>query len=303
MHKKIEFKIIIPLLIINLIGIYMVFSSSKVWANYVYNDSAYYLKRQFVFLILGVVALYVGMRINLTKIKKHINLLLLISLVMLVLVLIPGIGVTRNGSSSWFGIGNFLLQPSEFFKITIVLFMADKLSKNYSSTNKFFKVIVPLMIPCILGFGLIMLQPDLGSGLVIVASIIIMTMVSKSKFKNYILLGIIALCGFIGLILSASYRIDRIVAFINPWEDPLGSGFQIIQSLYAISPGGLLGKGIDGSFQKYFYLPEPQTDFIFAIYAEEFGFIGGVFLIFLYIYLINKCFKNAMESKMSFHLS
>ncbi len=295
MIKK-NLKILIPLFIIVLLGIYMVFSSSKIWANYLYNDSSYYFKRQLIFLILGIFAMYIGYKIDLNKIKKIINIILIISLILLVLVLIPGVGISRNGSRSWFGIGDFLFQPSELFKISIVLFMADKLSKNYSQTNKFYKIIVPLMLPCLIGFALIMLQPDFGSGLVIVMSVVIMTMVSKAKFKNYLLLGIIALCGFILLIMSASYRLDRIIAFIDPWKDPLGSGFQIIQSLYAISPGGLIGKGFDGSFQKYFYLPEPQTDFIFAIYAEEFGFIGGAILIVLYAYLIDNCYKSAKNS-------
>lgn len=300
MWQKQNLKIIIPLFLILFIGMYMVYSSSSIWANYIYSDEIYYLKRQFIFVLLGIGALYLGYKINLKKIKKKVNLLLMISLILLILVLIPGLGVSRNGSRSWFGIGNFLFQPSEFFKIAIVIFMADKLSKNYKNTHHFFKVIIPLMLPCILGFALIMLQPDFGSGLVIVGSVVIMTIVSKAPFKHYLFLGIIALSGFVVLILSASYRIDRIIAFIDPWKDPLGSGFQIIQSLYAISPGGLLGKGMNGSFQKYFYLPEPQTDFIFAIYAEEFGFIGGAFLILLYMYLINQCFKNAMQCKNEF---
>ena len=278
----------------------MVYSSSRVWANYIYNDGTYYLKRQFIFLILGTIMLFIGMKVNLNRVKKHTGLLLLLSLVLLALLLIPGLGVERGGSVSWFGIGDFLFQPSEFFKIAIVLYMANKLTDYYLQTNKFVKVIIPLLLPAIFGFFLIMLQPDFGSGLVMLAAVVIMCMVSKSRFKNYIFIGLVGTFAFAFLIISASYRVDRILAFFNPWKDPLGSGFQIIQSLYAISPGGLIGRGIDGSFQKFFYLPEPQTDFIFAIYAEEFGFIGSLILIFLYIYLLNQCFKSAMQSTNEF---
>ena len=300
MKNKINFKILVPLYLILIIGIYMVYSSSRVWANYIYNDGTYYLKRQFIFLILGTIMLFIGMKVNLNRVKKHTGLLLLLSLVLLALLLIPGLGVERGGSVSWFGIGDFLFQPSEFFKIAIVLYMANKLTDYYLQTNKFVKVIIPLLLPAIFGFFLIMLQPDFGSGLVMLAAVVIMCMVSKSRFKNYIFIGLVGTFAFAFLIISASYRVDRILAFFNPWKDPLGSGFQIIQSLYAISPGGLIGRGIDGSFQKFFYLPEPQTDFIFAIYAEEFGFIGSLILIFLYIYLLNQCFKSAMQSTNEF---
>lgn len=299
--KKINYKILLALIIILIIGIYMVYSSSKIWANYLYNDAAYYLKRQLFFVSLGFVLLIVGYKIDLYKIKKHSNILLLFSIVLLALLLIPGLGVQRGGSTSWFGIGSFLFQPSELFKITIVIYMADKLTNNYLQTTKFIKVIIPLLIPSLIGFFLIMLQPDFGSGIVMLSSIIIMCMVSKSSFKNYIFIAMIGVIAFGALIISASYRMDRILAFFNPWKDPLGSGFQSIQSLYAISPGGLIGKGIDGSFQKFFYLPEPQTDFIFAIFAEEFGFIGSIIVIGAYMYLINECYKSAMNSSNEFN--
>lgn len=278
----------------------MVYSSSKIWANYMYHDSFYYFKRQLIFLILGTIMLIIGYKMNLNKVKKNINKILLLSILLLILVLIPGLGISRNGSKSWFGIGDFLFQPSEFFKFAIVLYMARKLTDYYLTTNKFFKTIIPFLLPALVGFLLIMLQPDFGSGIVMLAAVLIMCMVSKSKFKNYLIIGLIGIFGLGILISSATYRIDRIVAFFNPWKDPLGSGFQIIQSLYAISPGGLMGRGIDGSFQKFFYLPEPQTDFIFSIFAEEYGFIGSFVVIVLYIYLIDMCFKSAIKSKNEF---
>jgi cell division protein FtsW len=146
-----------------------------------------------------------------------------------------------------------------------------------------------------------MLQPDLGSGVVMLIAIFVMSLASRAKFKNYISIGIVATGLFALLIISEPYRLSRITAFVNPWEDPLGSGFQIIQSLYAIGPGGFLGLGYNASIQKHFYLPEPQTDFIFAILAEELGLIGGGFIILLFGLFIHYGFKIILNCKNNFN--
>lgn len=286
-------KIIIPLLIILIIGIFMVYSSSSIWANFIYDDKYYYLKRQTIFVIIGLLLMIILYKIKLSILRKYNNILLLLGFIMLLLVLF--IGVKINGSRSWFKIGSFLLQPSELFKIFIVIYMADKLDKYYEITNSFFKTILILLIPSFLGFALIMAQPDFGSGIVMIGSIIMMCMLSKNKFKYYFIIFICALLAFSILIIFSPYRSDRIISFIDPYKDPLGSGFQTIQSLYAIGPGSLIGKGIDTSYQKYFYLPEPQTDFIFAIFAEDFGFVGCVILIGIYTYLIKAMLDKAIN--------
>ena len=166
--------------------------------------------------------------------------------------------------------------------------MSDYISLHYHQMKKLKYCLKPLSVT-LLGFLLIMLQPDFGSGVVMCCSIIVMIIVTPFPFKYFLGLGIIGLAGIITMILSASYRMKRILAFLDPFQDPLGSGFQMIQSLYAIAPGGLLGVGFDNSIQKHFYLPEPQTDFIFAIFLEEFGFIGGLLFILLYASLFIHC--------------
>ena len=140
-----------------------------------------------------------------------------------------------------------------------------------------------------------MLEPDFGTGVVIVMTIIILLFISGVKMNFFIKLGILGLLGIVILVIIAPYRMERIVSFINPWSDPLGSGFQIIQSLYAIGPGGLLGLGLGNSVQKHFYLPEPQTDFIFSIISEEFGFMGVLIVSSLFITIIYCGFKIAMN--------
>ena len=292
--------IIISLSLILFIGLFMVYSSSSIWANYYYSDKFYYLKRQGIFILIGLILMLILYKCKLSFLRKHSFKLLIIGFISLILVIIPGIGSQINGSRSWFKIGSFLLQPAEIFKIFIVLYMADRLDKYYEESKSFFKTILVLLLPAFLGFGLVMLQPDFGTGIVTLGAILMMCILSKNKFKYYLILMGSALAAFTVLIVTSAYRSERIIAFINPYSDPLGSGFQTIQSLYAIGPGGILGKGIDASYQKYFYLPEPQTDFIFAIFAEDFGFIGCIILIGLYTILIYAMLNKAKNEKSTY---
>lgn len=284
--------LLIELLLLLIIGIVMVGSSSKIWAEAKFDDAYYFQKRQIIFACIGLVVMYIASRVSLVSLRKYAKTIFIICCIALVLVLIPGIGVLRNGSRSWFGVGSFLIQPSEFFKIAIIIYVADFLARRYRI--KTFKK--DLLFPGFLvglGFGLILLQPDFGSGLVMVCSIVVMVLAADSPISYFVRVGILGLGGLGALILSAPYRLARIISFIDPWQDPLGAGFQIIQSLFAIAPGGILGVGYDNSMQKHFYLPEPQTDFIFAIFAEEFGFIGSILLIGLFLAIIYQGVKIA----------
>lgn len=294
--NKLSKRILIVTIILTIIGLYQVYSASRVWALYKEGDSYYYLKRQFLFMIIGYFALIILSKIDLDKLFKWNKQLLVISFISLILVLIPGLSIVRNGSRSWFGVGSFAFQPSEFAKFSLILFSSVYLSNRYNESDKFFKTTFPVLFTGGIMFFLIMLQPDLGSGLVIMATLLVMTFASRSKIKHYLIIGALAILAFTGLIISEPYRLERITAYLDPFSDPLGSGFQIIQSIYALSPGGLIGEGIDGSIQKHFYLPEPQTDFIYAIFCEEWGFIGGIFLLLLFGYFILLGLKIARSS-------
>lgn len=289
-------RVVILVMTIVFIGLMMVYSASNIWAGYKFNDSLYYIKRQALFTIIGVIAMFIFSKIDYHLYQKNANKILIFCFILMILVLIPGIGSVRGGSRSWFNLGIISLQPSELFKIAIIIYSASYVSNHYHELKKL-KASIKLLIVLSLGFGLIMLQPDFGSGFVMVCSIIVMLIVSPFPFKYFIMLGILGVIGIVLMIISAPYRLARIVAFLNPFADPLGSGFQIIQSLYAIAPGGILGVGFNNSVQKHFYLPEPQTDFIFAIYLEEFGLIGGIFLVGLYGYLFITVFNQAMKVK------
>lgn len=300
MKKNIRLYLIIITILLVVFGIVMIYSSSNIWALYKFNDSFKYVKHQLLFSIIGFILMFVLSRIDYKFYYEKSSFIFLITIILLVLVLIPGIGSVRNGSRSWFGIGSFGIQPSEFAKISLIILT----SKYLTNSNKFIKNIkkgvIPILLVLFLVFGLIMLQPDFGTGMIIVISILALLFVSGVNIKFFIGLGIIGIIGIVVLILIAPYRIDRITSFINPWSDPLGTGFQIIQSLYAIGPGGLLGMGFLKSRQKQFYLPEPQTDFIFSIISEEFGLLGVIIVVGLFLSLLYIGFKISIDCKDKF---
>jgi cell division protein FtsW len=276
------------------IGLIMVYSASAIWAEYKFDDSFFFAKRQMLFAGVGIAAMFFIMNIEYWTWKTWAKLLLIICFVLLVLVLIPGIGNVRNGSRSWIGIGAFSVQPSEFMKLAMIAFLAKYLSVRQKYITSFKKGLAPSLGLVFLAFGMIMLQPDLGTGTVMVGTCIVMIFIAGARISHFVFLGLIGVAGFVALVLSAPYRIKRITSFLDPWEDPLGSGFQIIQSLYAIGPGGLFGLGLGQSRQKFFYLPEPQTDFIFAILAEELGFIGGSLILLLFSLLLWRGIRIAL---------
>ena len=290
-------KIIIAItLLLVTFGVIMVYSSSSIWSEFKFDDRFYFVRHQIIFAVLGTVVMYGLSKINYKIYKKQANWIILICFLLLGLVLIPGIGIIRNGSRSWFGIGSFGIQPSEGAKIGLTIFMAKYLTNNEKAMSSFKKGALPILLVIFLFFGLIMLQPDFGTGMVIVVTMIGMLFVSNIKLSFFAWLGASGLLGMVALIIAAPYRIARIMSFLNPWSDPLGSGFQIIQSLYAIGPGGLFGLGFGNSIQKHFYLPEPQTDFIFAIISEEFGFMGIVILGTLYLALFYQILKISLNT-------
>lgn len=295
--KKPELLLLISVLIISIFGIIMIYSASYVWAEYKYNDAFKFVKNQAIFFVIGVILMIIISKINYQKYYNKANLLLISCVILLILVLIPGIGSVRNGSRSWFGIGSFGIQPSEFTKLALIIFTSKYLVNNENNMKYFKKGVLPILGITLGIFGIIMLQPDFGTGTIIVMSIIGLLFVGGVNFKFFLKIGLVGVAGVAGLIAVAPYRLSRILSFLNPWSDPLGSGFQIIQSLYAIGPGGLFGYGFLNSRQKHFYLPEPQTDFIFSIISEEFGFLGILIVSTLFLTIILTGFKIARNSK------
>lgn len=287
-------------LILLAIGVIMVYSASAVLAFHEFGDSFYYLKRQMIFAVLGVLAMLAVMNMDYLILKKYAKVMLIVCFALLILVLIPGVGVVRGGARSWLGFGSFGIQPSEFMKLGMIIFLAKYLSENQGKITNFVTGLLPPLLLVGAAFGLIMLQPDLGTGAVLVGASLMIIYTAGARLKHLLMLAAVGMTGMVGLVIAAPYRLQRITAFLDPWQDPLGAGYQAIQSLYAIGPGGLVGLGLGMSRQKYNYLPEPQNDFIFSIIAEELGFLGGALVIALFLLLVWRGMRTAVTAPDSF---
>ena len=293
--KKFDIKLFIGVIIICIFGILMIYSSSSIWSEYKFNDSFRFLKLQTMFFVIGLILMIIVSKIDYHIYFRKSNFVLIICFILLILVLIPGLGQVRNGSRSWFGFGGLGIQPSEFMKLGLIIFTSKYLVNNLKDMSNIKKGVFPILGITFLAFILIMLEPDLGSGAILLVSIIGLLFVSGVNMTFFVKIGLLGLIGLTGLIIAAPYRIKRITAFLNPWADPLGTGFQSIQSMYAIGPGGLFGMGLFNSIQKHFYLPEPQTDFIFSIICEEFGILGIFIVSILFCFIIYRIIKIALS--------
>lgn len=292
-RRGIDWYLLWAVIVLAVIGLLMVYSASNVIALDRYNDEFYFFKRQLVFLIVGLIIGYFIIKADINQYQRFVTFVFLFCLGLLIIVLIPGIGLVRGGARSWIGIGGLTVQPSEFIKIALISLLAKYLSENSNDLFQF-KYFISLFILVGMIFMIIMLQPDFGTGLVIVISCVLLLFCSGAPIEYFIFILIVGLVGAIGLIISEPYRLTRILAFLDPWQDPLGSGFQGIQSLFAISPGGLFGHGFNKSMQKHFFLPEPQNDFIFAILIEEMGLIGGAIVLLLYFFTLYRGVKISL---------
>lgn len=283
--KKIDFSLLILVILISFFGLIMVYSASVVEAWQLFSDKYYFLKQQAIWLIAGFIALFVASLIPLAWIKKFSLLILIINLILLILVLIPGIGNQALGARRWLDLGFFSIQPTEMMKFSLSLYLSTWLTKARPFWN--FLLILGLIL------GLIMLQPDLGTAIVIIFTSVIVYYVSGANWLHFFVLMIIGGLSGTGLILSSSYRRERLLTFLNPTHDPLGSSYHVRQALIAIGSGGLWGLGIGQSRQKYQFLPQVTTDSIFAVIAEELGFIGAALVIVVLFAIIYKAFKIA----------
>ena len=250
--------------------------------------------KQAIFLGLGIAGAYVIQSKAFIRSEKFWNMLYILAVVLLIAVLIPGIGVVRNGSQSWISLGFTNFQPAELAKIAVLGVLATLLAKGDKSKKRLYmRCGAILLIP----IALIMVQPDFGSAFVLVVGVFFLLFAAGLPLKFFFAIGASGALALAALIISAPYRLERIKAFLDPWQDPLGSGFQAIQSLLAIGPAGLFGFGYGNSRQKFLYLPEPQNDFIFSILLEETGFIGGLIVITAFVIFFTTGFMLAARAK------
>ena len=295
-----DMTIVIATLLLLTIGVLMVHSASSVASATKFNDPYFYAKRQLLWAILGLAGMFWFSKVDYHLLRSLAPKLLLISFVFLAIVLVPGVGQVRGGSRAWLGLGGFGIQPSEFAKLCILLFLAHFLADSNYRMPSFWRGFVPPLSVSVFGVGLIMLEPDLGQSVVIMGATLLLLIAAGSRWKHLSSLAGLAFIAFGALVAAAPYRITRIVSFLDPWKEPLGSGYQIIQSLFALGSGGMLGIGLGMSRQKYLYLPEPQTDFVFSILGEELGFLGAAAVLLLFGVLIWRGFRTAIYARDEF---
>jgi len=305
MVRNIRINLFTTTVILICVGIVMIYSASSIYAWERYKDSFFFLKRHISFLIIGAVLTFLVMSIDYRKLRKWAKPLLMVSILLLVLVLIPGIGREVAGARRWFRFRFLSFQPAELANIAIIIYTADFIARKGNVITTFLRGFLPLMFVLGLAVLLILAQPDLGTALALGIVVFIMLFVAGMRL-SYLLSVILASLPLLYiLIFSVPYRKMRILAFLNPWLDPKGSGFQIIQSQIALGSGGIFGMGLGHSRQKLFYLPAAHTDFIFSIIGEELGLLGTVGIIILFMIFIQQAFKiinNALD-KFGYFLS
>lgn len=265
----------------------------------------FFLKRHLLFLLIGSVLAFFFMAFDYRKLKDYAKPLLVVSLVLLVLVLIPGIGREVSGARRWFRFYFLSFQPSELANLAVIIYVADFLSRKGNLIKSFWRGFVPPI--CVLGIVslLILMQPDLGTTVSLASVVVLMLFVAGVRMTYIAGTVLLSLPFLYALIFSVPYRRMRIMAFLNPWLDPKGSGFQIIQSQIALGSGGLFGLGLGHSKQKLFYLPAAHTDFIFSIIGEELGLLGTLGVIILFIIFIQQAVKiiKYTQNKFGYFLS
>lgn len=279
------------------IGVIMVASSSIGIAERNFSNPFYYLQRQLVFVAIGVFAAFCVFKIRLVQWEKSGQSLLLFALFLLVLVLIPSIGKTVNGSTRWLPLGIFNLQVSELVKLFIVIYVAGYLVRHGDAVRRsLLGFLKPMMMVGLAGL-LLLLEPDFGATVVIMGTVLGMTFLAGARFIQFMSFVLLFACAALMLVVTSPYRMQRLTSFTNPWADPFDSGFQLTQSLIAIGTGGWFGTGLGGSVQKLFYLPEAHTDFLFAIMSEELGFVGVVFIVLMYSLIFFRSLKIASQAE------
>ncbi|HEY4000811.1 MAG TPA: putative lipid II flippase FtsW [Candidatus Xenobia bacterium] len=302
MRKTPDYWFMTLALVLAAMGIVMVFSASSVVAcvsSEYNNDPLYFLKRQVLWTLLGLVAMVLAMRIDIHKLRKWAFPAVMLSIGMLGLVLSPHFGVVVNGARRWLHIGPISLQPAEFAKFGLLLYLADVLARRGTKIKHALR-----LIPLLLIFGAVVVliekEPDLGTAMVVAAMFFSVLWMSGAKFSHLASLAGLGVMATIMSIFKEQYRMDRMTAFLDPFKDAKGVGYHTVQSLIALGSGGVWGLGLGESRQKFLYLPEQYTDYIFAVLGEELGLIGTLAMILLFVCFLYKGFKIALDARQPF---
>lgn len=295
--NPIDFTLLVAVLVLLSIGVTMVFSASSVSTHVRFGDRLYYLKSQGMFAIAGLFAMWFFSKYNYKKLGELSPILVIISFVLLILVFVPGIGAKVNGAYRWIKLGPIRMQPSEFAKFTMIVFMAKSLSNKKEKVRTFTQGVLPYIMLMGMYCIMIVLQPNKSMAIIFVLITFAMLFVAGTKISHLAVWLTPIIPGAIFIMAKDQYSLSRIISYRNPWLDPLNTGYQAVQSLLALGSGGIFGLGIGSSRQKFFYIPEPQNDFIFSIIGEELGFIGTSTIIILFMLLIWRGLRISLGTK------
>ena len=288
--------LLLATLAIATIGLVMICSASISFADHSYGDAFYYLKRHLMFLAAGFVVAVIFLSVPSRIWYRYGVPLLFITLLMLIAVLIPGVGRKVNGSQRWIPMGPINLQVSELAKFVVILFMAGYLERHQRQLRVQWQGFVkPVAVLALIVF-LLLLEPDFGSAVVMSGTVLGMLFIAGVRIWQFSALLVLGVSGLVGIALMSPYRVQRLVTFMDPWADQYNAGYQLTQSLIAFGRGEWFGVGLGNSVQKLFYLPEAHTDFVFAIYAEEFGLVGVAAVVGLYVLLVSRVLHVARKA-------
>ncbi len=306
MKKKrgvIDFPLFIEILILLAIGVNMVFSASMYEDSQFYGDSYYHLEKQIMWAAMGIAAMLFMASIDYRKLrsKRILNLGMIGTLILLIVVLLPTpISISRNGASRWIGYKAYNIQPSEIAKIAIILYTADYITRKGERMKQLAKGVIPILLITAVYALLIIKEPNMSTCVIVMAVVILMVFIGGAKISHMVGIFALGVAGAVGLVAIAPYRMARFLSFLDPWADPLDTGYQAIQSLYALGAGGFFGSGFGQSRQKLYYIPEAQNDFILSIIGEELGFIGIFIIILLFAILVWRGMRIAINCKDKF---
>jgi cell division protein FtsW len=288
--------ILVIALILVTIGTAMIYSSSSILAMERFKDAQFFLKKQIFFVVIGMGVMMLMTKLDYHYLKKLAYPGIILSIILLLLIFIPPLGIRAGGARRWLNLGFFSFQVTELVKICIVLFLAHFLTRKANYLKSFSRgMLIPLLVTFLI-IVLIALQPDFGATIMIAMILMLMFFLAGCRIRHLAGLTALLIPAAVWMIMFRSYRIDRLKVFLNPWNDPGNKGFQIIQSLLSFGSGGAFGVGIGDGMQKLFYLPEPHTDFILSVIAEESGFVGVAVVIFLFVVLIMRGFMVAFRA-------
>lgn len=291
-----DISLLVAVIVLSLIGTIFIYSASNYSAEKTYGDKFYFVKKQLIGIVVGLVAMAFTAHFNYQKLKKFTPYVSVISIILLAIIFIPGVGVENYGARRWIGVGSLTIQPSEISKFALILFCAHYVSAKPERVRKF-KGILPILMYGGTTCLLIILEPNMSITMCVAMLMITMLFAGGMKIKHFIYIILPIILGAVALIFIEPYRLKRLTAFLDPWSNPKGEGYQLLQSLYALGSGGWFGVGLFNSRQKYAFLPFAESDFILSVVGEEIGFVGLFFFFALLGFIIFRGLKIASKSK------